>query len=168
MKVTVAGRPFDVLESTSPTAGRRSVAFVQNDGYAWPDLFSWDPVSQTVHYEDEHLRQFVVNAKVRQAKWAYLLLTISDATVALGKGIRRLASGGHGGSFGFGTTGGLVSTVGALFNLAVQGAALVITLPFRFLGAALRMWLSKCVRAETQKLVHAMPEVFICLDPRHE
>jgi hypothetical protein len=168
MKVTVAGTPFDVLESTSPVAGRRSVAFVQDDGYAWPDLFSWDPVIQTVHFDDEQVGQFVLNAKVQRVKWASVLLTISDATVAVGNGARRLASGGYGGAFGFGTAGGLISSAGALLNLAVQAAAFVITLPFRLLGAALRMWLSKCVRSETQKLVQVMPDVFVSLELRHE
>ena len=168
MKVTVAGIPFDVLESTSPMAGRRSVAFVRSDGYAWPDLFSWDPASQTVHYDEELVREFVLNAKVRHARWASILLMISDAAVGVAKGIGRLASGGYGGTFGFGTTGGLISSLGALLNLAVRVAALVITLPFRVVGAALRMWLSRCVQSETQKLVCAMPEVFTSLGRGHE
>lgn len=163
MKVIAAGRSFDAVQGTSPVPGRQSVVFVAAGGQAWPDLFLWDPVSQTVHYDGEQLRQFMVEAVLARAKWASMLLAVTDAIVGVGRGIHRIASGGYGGTFGFGSTGGAIAAAGAIFNLLVQAAAFVATLPFRFIGGAVRLWISRSAQAEERKLVQAMPEVFASL-----
>lgn len=165
MQVTAAGETFDVVESTSPVPGRRSLVLVEVTGRAWPDLFLYDPVSKTVHYDPQQVRQFVMSARVSQARWASALLAVTDAIAALGRGVGRLASGGYGGTFGFGSAGGVIASAGAVFNLLVQVTAWVVTLPFRLLGGGVRLWLSRSVAAEEQKLVQSMPQVFDALPP---
>lgn len=165
MKVIAAGKTFDVVESTSPIAGRRSLVFVEGTGRAWPDLFLYDPLSQTVHYDAEQVREFVMAARVSQARWASALLATTDAIVALGRGVRRLASGGYGGTFGFGSAGGVIASASALFNLVVQMATFVVTLPFRALGGGVRLWLLRSIAAQEQTLVQSMPQVFDALPP---
>jgi hypothetical protein len=163
MKLVAAGRSFEVVEATSPVPGRRAVVLVEAGGKAWPDLFLWDPMSQTVQYDGEQLREFIVSAALAQSKWAAIVLAITDAVTGVGRAIHRMASGGYGGSFGFGSAGGLIAAAGAIFNLLVQVAAFAATLPFRLLGGAVRLWLTRSVQAEEAKLVQAMPAVFAAL-----
>lgn len=165
MKVTAAGKTFEVVESTSPMPGRRSLVFVDDTGRAWPDLFLFDPLSQTVHYDAEEVSQFVMSARVSQVRLASVLLATTDTITALGRGAHRLASGGYGGTFGFGSAGGLIAAAGGLLNLLVQMVAFIVTVPFRLLGGAVRWWLSRSIWAEEQKLVQAMPQVFAALRP---
>jgi hypothetical protein len=120
-------------------------------------------MSLTVHYDGEQLREFIVSAALARSRWAAIVLAITDAVTGLGRAIHRLASGGYGGSFGFGSAGGLVAAVGAIFNFLVQVVTFAATLPFRLLGGALRIWLTRSVQAEEAKLVQAMPAVFEAL-----
>lgn len=166
MKVSAGGRSFEVVEATSPIPGRRAVVFKEEGGQAWPDLFLWDPMSETIHYDGEQLRSFIVRATRGRNIGATATLAITDAVSAVGRGANRVASGGYSGMFGFGEMGSHIASMGAVFNLVVKVVAFVVTLPFRLTGGALRMVLARSWAAEEAKLVQAMPGVFAALANR--
>ena len=166
MKISAGGTQFEVVEATSPIPGRRAVVFKEAGGQAWPDLFLWDPMSETIHYDGEQLRRFIIRASRARNLGATSVLAITDAVGSVGRGVHRAASGGYSGMFGFGQAGSLIASTGAVFNLVVKVASFVVTLPFRLTGGVVRMLLSRTWEAEETKLVQAMPGVFAALRAR--
>ncbi len=163
MKVSAGGTSFEVVEATSPIPGRRAVVFKEAGGQAWPDLFLWDPMSETVHYDGEQLRRFIVHATRGRNMGATATLSITDAIDGMRRGLYRAASGGYSGMFGFGEAGSLIASMGAVFNMLVKAVTFVVTLPFRLVGGVVRMLLTRSWAAEEARLVQAMPGVFAAL-----
>ena len=166
MKISAGGTQFEVVEATSPIPGRRAVVFKEAGGQAWPDLFLWDPMSETIHYDGEQLRRFIIRASRARNLGATSVLAITDAVGSVGRGVHRAASGGYSGMFGFGEAGSVIASAGAVFNLVAKVVTFVVTLPFRVTGGAVRMLLSRSWEAEETKLVKAMPGVFAALRAR--
>jgi len=163
MQVSAGGSNFEVVEAVSPIPGRRAVVFKEAGGQAWPDLFLWDPVSQTVHFDGDQLRSFVTHAMRARSVGITALLAITDSVTGVGRGAHRMASGGYSGLFGFGEAGSLIASVGAAMNLTVKVLAFVVALPFRLVGGVARLLQARSLCAEENRLIDAMPGVFAAL-----
>jgi hypothetical protein len=163
MKVTAGGSDFEVVECACSVPGRRAVVFNGPGGTAWPDLFVWDPVSQTVHYDGDQLREFMLHATRHRSIGCTTLLAFTDAVSALGRGVNRIGSGGYSGMSGSGKAGGIIASAGAMLNLMLKVLAFIVLLPFRIVGGITRFLQARSLCAEENKLIEAMPSVFKAL-----
>jgi len=163
MQISAGGSNFEVVECVSPVPGRRAVVFKEAGGQAWPDLFLWDPVSQTVHFDGDQLRSFVTHAMRARTVGISALLAITDTVTGLGRGAHRMASGSYSGLFGFGETGSVIASLGAAMNLTVKVLAFIVALPFRLVGGVTRLLHARSLSAEENRLIDEMPAVFAAL-----
>lgn len=156
----IFGVQLRLVPSTSPVPGMRAASLVDASGAVRPNLFSWDPLGQIVHYEQDALYALVHDVKKSKAGVSLAVLWVTDFAIRLIKGLRSLFGGSYGGSFGFGSLGGMMAAISAvLFILASITAAAVIT-PLAILAWVLRYRIDREISVESQKVLSQVSEYF--------
>jgi len=160
MKIEIFGTSVQLVPATSPVPGYVAATAIDWKQKIWQNLFLQDPKNGTVSFEEQVLYQLMRSAKFRQAKWLGVVLGVTDGAMTIVNGIKRLSGGSYGGSFGYGSAGGLVSSASAIFSILINILAFIALTPLTLVSWVLNAKMNRDIKAELQSVINQVSVFF--------
>ena len=160
MKIDIFGSSVQLVPATSPVPGRQAATAIDWTQKIWQDLFLQDPQNGIVNFEEDVLCELMRNAKFRQTKWLGLALGVTGGAMSIVNGIKRLSGGSYGGSLGYGSAGGLVSSASAIFTILIAILAFIALAPLTLVSWVLRAKMDRDIKVELQRVIDQVSVFF--------
>ena len=111
-------------------------------------------------FEEQVLYQLMRSAKFRQAKWLGVVLGVTDGAMTIVNGIKRLSGGSYGGSLGYGSAGGLVSSASAILSILITILAFIVLAPLTLVSWVLNAKMNRDIKVELQSVINQVSVFF--------
>jgi uncharacterized membrane protein len=165
MEINIYNSQAELIESTSPVAGKRCATLIDQNKKVWSNLFLWDPLSGLVDFDGDTLYQLLAQERRKQAPGLAAAMWVTDGVIALVKMIKRVTGRSYGGSMGYSDFGRIVAMAGVLMAIVFGIAAVLVLAPLMLLGWVLRKVFDHSIMSELQRVVD---QVAAFLAEKHE